>query len=515
MGLRFTNINISKSAQITRAFIQFTTDEVTTGNSYIEIYAENSANPSRFDSVRNNISNRKKTDESILWTPSGWESIGESGTQQRTPDLSDIVQSIVNRNDWQPGNNMVFIFTGNGRRTAESYDGSSSRAARLVVEYLEEDDGNTGEPNSRVKTMGSSSGYSGNDKLTLSTPAQAKKGDLLMLFLSRTDDLLPIRLNGWNTSAACFKTSNGQSSCHEIPDCVNRDGDYCLRFNGGNGRDLATVVFTKSVSNSEPNNYSFNLRGSKPTWSIMTALRGVDLNKPIIDVATESNDGSSDSLFPSVYGEKNGLLLLSMAFDDTAQRDDFGAPNGMSLVDWTRGSDEAGFLYSQSISSNGETGSRKTRGPGGPNAKDALISLTVRASTSDDGDDDDDNGNNNGGDTPTRTNSLQPDQTMNFGDRLTSTNGNYRLYFQGDGNLVLRDTGGNAIWASGTHNRGGDRFVFQDDGNLVIYANGNPLWASDTDNQNPDRLVLNDNGSLVLYRGTDALWWVGNPPPIQ
>ncbi|WP_144394542.1 hypothetical protein [Pleionea sediminis] len=355
----------------------------------------------------------------------------------------------------------------------------------------------------RAETVGSSDSYSSDDKLRIDTPSTANNGDLLMLFLSRTDDLLPIRLSSWDFAAACFKTSNGQNSCHQVRDCIDRDGDYCMRFDGGSGRDLATVVFTKSVSSNEPNNYSFNLRGKKPTWAIMTAVRGANLNNPIRDVATESDDGSSDSLFPSVYGKENDLLLLSMAFDDTAQKDDFRAPDGMELVDWTRGSDEAGFLYSETLSSTGETGKRKTHGPGGPSAKDALISLTVRAAKDDDGDGD-------GGDTPTRTNSLKPDQPMKFGDRLISTNGNYRLYFQGDGNLVLRDTGGNAIWATDTHNKGGDKFIFQNDSNLVIYSGTEPLWASNTHGQDADRLVLNNNGSLVLYRGNTVVWYAGN-----
>ncbi|NVJ60249.1 MAG: DUF5011 domain-containing protein [Gammaproteobacteria bacterium] len=625
--------------------------------------------------------------------------------------------------------------------------------------------------------VGSTANYSSNDRLNISAPSERENGDLLMLFLSRTDDLLPTRLSGWDTAAACFKTTNGQNECHEVPDCTDRDGDYCLRFDGGNGRDLATVVFTKPVTSGDNSSYSFNLRGSKPSWAIMTAVRGADLSNPIRDVATESNDGSADSLFPSVYGETNDLLLLSMAFDDTAQRDDFQAPDGMTLVDWTRGSDEAGFLYSERLSSNGQTGSRKTRGPGGPNAKDALISLTVRAGQDDgnNGGSDDstriqrsiDNGNDdveqrtdgsmysnssdielvndngdqivglrfnnltipqnaviknaylqftadetnsgatvlqirahaadnapvfgttsnnlsqrnltstsvswspaawnsvgesssaqrtpslsgviqqivnrsgwnsgnsiafvisgsgertaesfegsssnaakliieytdpvvvvdstpptltlqgesemtinvgdtftdpgviatddvdgnitsrvqvqgsvnselegtysltyrvsdtagnqatpltrtiivaasgggNGGDTPTSSNSLQPSSRLDFNARLTSSNGNYRLYFQTDGNLVLRDINGNAIWSSGTHNQGGDRFVFQSDGNLVIYAGNNPLWDSGTNGDNPDRLVLNNNGSLVLYRGNTVVWSVGNPPP--
>lgn len=235
-----------------------------------------------------------------------------------------------------------------------------------------------------LSVVNTTSSYSPNDKLNLALPNNTQADDLLMLFLSRTDDLLPLRLNGWQAGAACFKTTNGQSSCHEIPDCIEFDGDYCLRFDGGRGRDLATVVFYKTALANEPD-MSFNLRGNKPTWAILTTLRGANNQTPIYDVNTASNDRSPDSRFPSVNGPLGGLLLLSMAFDDTTARDDFLAPSGMSTLQWIAGSDEAGYLYAQSLAAAGATGERVTRGPGGPNAKDALIALTVQPKNDDTG----------------------------------------------------------------------------------------------------------------------------------
>jgi hypothetical protein len=52
---------------------------------------------------------------------------------------------------------------------------------------------------------------------------------------------------------------------------------------------------------------------------------------------------------------------------------------------------------------------------------------------------------------------------------------------QGDGNLVLYSTWGQAFWASGTHVNPGAYMVMQNDCNLVVYnAAGFPLWASNT-----------------------------------
>jgi hypothetical protein len=53
----------------------------------------------------------------------------------QTPDLSPIVQEIVERQSWQSGNAMAFLIEGTGRRTAKSYDGQSGSAPLLHVEY--------------------------------------------------------------------------------------------------------------------------------------------------------------------------------------------------------------------------------------------------------------------------------------------------------------------------------------------------------------------------------------------
>jgi hypothetical protein len=64
-----------------------------------------------------------------------------------TPDLSSIVQEIVNRDGWRYENSMAFIISGTGHRTASSYDGNSGSAPLLHVEY---NDGSAREINIRV-----------------------------------------------------------------------------------------------------------------------------------------------------------------------------------------------------------------------------------------------------------------------------------------------------------------------------------------------------------------------------
>ena len=53
---------------------------------------------------------------------------------QRTPDLSALLQEIVDRPGWRSGNAVALILSGAGRRTARAYDGLQAGAPLLHVE---------------------------------------------------------------------------------------------------------------------------------------------------------------------------------------------------------------------------------------------------------------------------------------------------------------------------------------------------------------------------------------------
>ena len=54
---------------------------------------------------------------------------------ERTPDLKAIVQEIIDRGGWAALNDMAFMLTGTGTRTAKSYEGSATGAPLLHIEY--------------------------------------------------------------------------------------------------------------------------------------------------------------------------------------------------------------------------------------------------------------------------------------------------------------------------------------------------------------------------------------------
>lgn len=135
IGIRFTNITIPKNATITSAYIQFKTDERSSGSSALTIHAQKTSNALRFSTTTRELSNKARTTTSITWSPADWNTIGESGLNQRTSDIKSLVQELVSQANWKTNNAMAFIISGTGKRVAESYDGDTRGAPLLHIEY--------------------------------------------------------------------------------------------------------------------------------------------------------------------------------------------------------------------------------------------------------------------------------------------------------------------------------------------------------------------------------------------
>lgn len=136
VGVRMRSVNVPRNATISAAYLEFEVDEYAEGNLSIDIYGQDANTANRFRSRDRNISSRSKTSASINWPITDNWSVD---TRVQTPDLSSIVQEIVNRGDWVAENDMAFIFeldnrTYGAKRVMESHDGQAN-ATKLHVEY--------------------------------------------------------------------------------------------------------------------------------------------------------------------------------------------------------------------------------------------------------------------------------------------------------------------------------------------------------------------------------------------
>ncbi|GAA4265820.1 GH25 family lysozyme [Frondihabitans peucedani] len=123
-----------------------------------------------------------------------------------------------------------------------------------------------------------------------------------------------------------------------------------------------------------------------------------------------------------------------------------------------------------------------------------------------------------GGGTAVATPVADSGATLASGARLTSgksiqsSNGQYTLGMQSDGNAVLRGNG-RALWQSGTPNNAGGFMKMQSDGNLVVYSKANKaLWYTRTDGAGSSpRTVIQSNGDLQVVTAGGIAWRNGAP----
>jgi hypothetical protein len=139
IGLRFNGVLVPQGANITNAYVQFHVDEVDVpgdnrpGTKFLRGEAVDNAAP--FLDVDNDMSSRPTTSAEASWDWPEWLTEHEEGPDQRTSDIAAVIQEIVDRPGWSPGNSLVLIITGSGENTAEAFEGESDAAALLHIEF--------------------------------------------------------------------------------------------------------------------------------------------------------------------------------------------------------------------------------------------------------------------------------------------------------------------------------------------------------------------------------------------
>jgi len=139
VGLRFNGINVPQGAVISNAYLRFRCDEADAASSQLNIYfkAQDANNPGTFTNADYNISNRTLTTAQVTWadgTVPGWS----VNNLYDTPDLSSIIQEVVDRPGWNSGNSMVIVIWSDlgetSERIADSYEGGYP--AELIFDYV-------------------------------------------------------------------------------------------------------------------------------------------------------------------------------------------------------------------------------------------------------------------------------------------------------------------------------------------------------------------------------------------
>jgi len=145
IGLRYQNVTIPEGAEILSAHIQFTsfsaseTDTIT-----MLIRGESSANAAPFAHEESEIYHRESTHKTVKWTTQNWQAF-IPGPDQKTIDLKEIIQEIVDLDGWASGNAMhikMYKFSfGPDSLFACSFEYMGDwYAPQLQVEYIDPND---------------------------------------------------------------------------------------------------------------------------------------------------------------------------------------------------------------------------------------------------------------------------------------------------------------------------------------------------------------------------------------
>lgn len=133
---RFNSVSIPAGAKILSAKLQIKSyDNHSEANCNANIYFEAADNPAA-------PTTKAQYDGRSLTGAVAWSSIGSWSTDQwyDSPDLTDILQSVIDRGGWAEGQAVIAYVKNNSSasgavRTAKTFDAGGSEGAKLVVTY--------------------------------------------------------------------------------------------------------------------------------------------------------------------------------------------------------------------------------------------------------------------------------------------------------------------------------------------------------------------------------------------
>ena len=135
-GLRFRGVEIPKNALISAAQLTLISTEDSSANVSIGIAGESTGFSGSFNpSIPSNLSDREQTSNSVRWDI---DNVDEANAVHRSPDISAVIQDIVNSAGWEADNTLSLLLSGTGSgesRSVYSHDGDSTNSANLTISY--------------------------------------------------------------------------------------------------------------------------------------------------------------------------------------------------------------------------------------------------------------------------------------------------------------------------------------------------------------------------------------------
>jgi len=135
VGLRFQNLTLPPGAIISQAFFIFNSGKIETNPASLIIKGEASINPVTYNSTTL-ISSRPTTSASVAWNPTPWNEVDNQMYNRTSPNLVPIINELIGMG-WESGNPIAFVISGEGNRTARSYNSGKQNAPVLYIVYTD------------------------------------------------------------------------------------------------------------------------------------------------------------------------------------------------------------------------------------------------------------------------------------------------------------------------------------------------------------------------------------------
>lgn len=134
VGLRFSNVDVPANATITSAYIEFSPESSDNGTVNLAIRAENTNSAAEINAA--SLSSRNYHGQTVFWND---VPALTNGSRLKTPNLDQLMTSVVNTPGWISGNNVLLTLSRNsgstGARFFSAHESSNGTAARLIVKY--------------------------------------------------------------------------------------------------------------------------------------------------------------------------------------------------------------------------------------------------------------------------------------------------------------------------------------------------------------------------------------------